>query len=195
MKNSSYSWIDKYISKSSISSIVEVGARDCIDTIKLVNQYKCPILSFEPVPSNIVICKNNLNSQKSQFTHLITFFDFALSDKNEKIPFFMIDETKYDNIGAGSFYEIDFACRQKSDPDYNKQSIQKKIFIETKKFSSLNYPSPTILLMDVQGAELKVIKGFENLLKKIKYIVFETCHRSTYKNGQSFELMNIFLKK
>ena len=49
--------------------------------------------------------------------------------------------------------------------------------------------------MDVQEAELSVLKSLGELLKKVKYIVFEASNKPTYKGGCSYKDIDDFLRE
>jgi len=123
MYESNYGWALPIISglKINISTIAEIGSRDALDGIFLSNFYNAKVDIFEPDPFNIVTCKKNIDQSKQRLN--LTFHGYALSNKTETVSFLSIDPTKYDNPGAGGFYEIDFSNRSKKDPDYKRESI------------------------------------------------------------------------
>lgn len=63
--------------------------------------------------------------------------------------------------------------------EYNNEIFPEDNFIEKKTrsldslMSEYNYPQPDLIKMDVQGAELDVIKGGLEVLKKTKYLILE----------------------
>jgi FkbM family methyltransferase len=121
-------------------------------------------------------------------------FNIALGNENKEVDFLSVDKEKYNNLGVGSLFEINFHNREKSDPDFNRESVQKKVQVELKKYSSLKLETPDLIAMDVQGAELDVLKGFENLLKKVKFIISESSISENYIGGSTFLEMHKYLK-
>jgi FkbM family methyltransferase len=195
MYDSNYNWALPIISDLNIkiNRVAEIGSRDALDGIFLAEFYSAKVDVFEPDPINIATCKKNISERQS--IPNLTFHDFALSNKNETVNFLSIDPTKYDNPGAGGFYEIDFNNRPKSDPDYKRGSIQKTVPVEAKRFDSLAIETPDLIAMDVQGAELVVLEGFGEKLKNVKAVILETSFSKNYIGGSNFLEVNDFLQK
>lgn len=195
MYKSNYGWALPIISglNTKISTIAEIGSRDALDGIFLAEFYNAKVDIFEPDPLNIVTCKRNIAQSRHGLN--LTFHDYALSNKTETVSFLSIDPTKYDNPGAGGFYEIDFSNRSKKDPDYKRDSIQKPISVEAKRFDALGIAAPELIAMDVQGAELVVLEGFGEMLKNVKIIILETSFSENYIGGSTFPEIHNFLKK
>ena len=63
---------------------------------------------------------------------------------------------------------------EKKRPRLQKKDVQKIIKLNQNKYTSLNLPIPDLLLIDVEGAEYEVLKGFDIDLSKIKFIVLES---------------------
>jgi FkbM family methyltransferase len=157
-------WDSKFLQHikniDNIKYICEVGSRYGDESIILSNIFKnANILSFECNPNTVNICKNKLLNYKN-----IKFFDYGLGCIETEEPFFSYNN---DNDGASSFLKrIDFNNTQKENG-----------YIKIKKLSSIlsdeNIQYINILCMDVQGYELNVLKGCENYLSKIEYIIME----------------------
>jgi FkbM family methyltransferase len=135
------------------------------------------------------------NLKKYEESLNIKFFNFALGSEDKNISFYAVDRDKYDNQGIGSFYKVNFDNRLRKDPDYKRGTVQKEINISQKKYESLQLTPPDLLAMDVQGAELEVLKGFEDQLKKIKIIILETSISDNYIGGASFIDVHKYLRK
>lgn len=54
---------------------------------------------------------------------------------------------------------------------------------------------PTLIAMDVQGAELAVLKGFGKKLKDVKAIILETSFTENYLGGSTFGEIDKFLSR
>jgi len=153
---------DRFLSKIKYkpSIIFEVGARYGDESIKLSNIFKeANIFSFECNPNTVNICKNNLRNYKN-----ITFIEHGLGEKNIKLPFYSFNDN---NDGASSFFK-------RLDGDKNQTNLEN---IEIKKLNKImknyNINKIDLLCMDVQGFELNILKGAEENIKKIKYIIME----------------------
>ena len=194
-KKSEYQWATDYILEYSpqINTIAEIGSRDGVDTIFLSELFQTKNnYIFEADPNLIDGINKNLKNHDYKSNYEV--FNIALGNENKEVNFLSVDKEKYNNLGVGSLFEINFHNREKSDPDFNRESVQKKVQVELKKYSSLKLETPDLIAMDVQGAELDVLKGFENLLKKVKFIISESSISENYIGGSTFLEMHKYLK-
>lgn len=194
-KKSEYQWATDYILEYSpqINTIAEIGSRDGVDTIFLSELFQTKNnYIFEADPNLIDGINKNLKNHDYKSNYEV--FNIALGNENKEVDFLSVDKEKYNNLGVGSLFEINFHNREKSDPDFNRESVQKKVQVELKKYSSLKLETPDLIAMDVQGAELDVLKGFENLLKKVKFIISESSISENYIGGSTFLEMHKYLK-
>ena len=194
-KKSEYQWATDYILEYSpqINTIAEIGSRDGVDTIFLSELFQTKNnYIFEADPNLIDGINKNLKNHDYKSNYEV--FNIALGNENKEVNFLSVDKEKYNNLGVGSLFEINFHNREKSDPDFNRESVQKKVQVKLKKYSSLKLETPDLIAMDVQGAELDVLKGFENLLKKVKFIISESSISENYIGGSTFLEMHKYLK-
>ena len=105
--SNNYDWSLIYLPYS-VSSIVEVGSRDALDAIRLSEYFGCKVISFEPNPKQFEICSENLENSGNK---LVELRSEALSNESSTMNFLVVDESKYDNTGSSSFFEIDFTNR------------------------------------------------------------------------------------
>jgi FkbM family methyltransferase len=143
---------------------------------------------FEPDPELGDLIRDNL--KKSKESTKKEFFNIALGEESRTVTFKSVDRSKYENLGVGSLYEINFDNREPTDADYKKESIQKDIEVEMKRYIDLDIDIPDLIAMDVQGAELSVLKGFEEKLKEVYAVILETSISENYKGGSTF--LNIY---
>lgn len=186
-----YTWSFPYI--NNIKVAFEVGSRDLLDANEIAGKYDCKVYSFECNPDCIREClKNNTDKR-------VSLIEKAVCEKDDKISFMAFDLSKYNNMGASSIYEIDFTSnRQINDPDYGRKNVQKKIEVDSCRlytFCKEQNIIPDAIFMDVQEAELSVLKSLGELLKKVKYIVFEASNVPTYKGGCSYKDIDEFLRE
>lgn len=144
-----------------VKTIFEVGARYGDESIELSKHFPdAHIYSFECNPLTIETCFNKLKYH----TQSITFMPFGLGDKNEERPFYSYIDN---NDGASSFLKrLDFESSQ----------IESGI-LKIRKLSDVvkeyNIPRIDLLCMDVQGYEVNVLKGSEDFIKNIRYVIIE----------------------
>lgn len=159
-------------------TIFDIGCCEGLDTIKYSRLFpNSKIYCFEPIPSNFELIKTNLESSNIKNANP---FQIALSDK----------------IGQAEFHLSSGEPEGKETEDWrfgNKSSSllppkKTKEVVPWLKFeNTINIPTDTIfnfcrknnldridfIHMDVQGAELMVLKGAEDLLSRIGMIWLE----------------------
>lgn len=148
---------------------------------------------FEPDPYNIPVCKKNIEAKNMQDCGGVELFEIALSDNTGIIDWYSVDPEKYNNPGASGMYMINFANRRANDPDKNRESIQKKYTVNASRYDDTSLPVPTLIAMDVKGAEFAVLKGFGNKLKDVKAIILETSFTENYLGGSTFGEIDKYL--
>ena len=156
-------WDDRFLQHLEINNIkiiFEIGARYGDETIKLSNVFtQANIYSFECNPLTINICQQNLSNMKN-----INFFAFGFGDKEELLPFYSY---MISNDGASSLYKrIDYDTTQKMTGCVKINKLNN--FVKEQNIDCID-----LLCMDVQGYELNILKGSENFIKNIKYIIME----------------------
>lgn len=138
------------------------------------------IYAFEPVPDSYTDCLF-----KSQFYKNISVFNLALTNFSGETSFFQVDpETSPDkNIGASSLLKFKEGLNGTM---FNQCWIQKEIKV---KAQTLNNWANTnkineidIIWIDVQGAELQVFQGGDDILKRTKVILTEVGLKPYYEN-------------
>ena len=84
-------------------------------------------------------------------------------------------------------------------PNYNRGTVQTEIEVEGTRLDSFmkdnNIENVDLLCIDLQGYELNAIKSLGEKLKKVKYIITETCIESIYIHGATFIELNEYLEK
>lgn len=73
-------------------------------------------------------------------------------------------------------------------PNSERFEIQNKIKIKAKNLSNIIKANPELkaIKIDVQGAELKVLKSAAEYIKQIEFFEIETSFRTMYENGSTF---------
>ena len=144
--------IDSYLQDNAV--ILDIGANIGSHTIYwAVERNAKKVYSFEPLPDTYRILNTNieLNSLKNR----VQTFNFALSDENCKG---VIDFYNKENIGGTSFKK------------YTNGDV------EFRQLDKINIPEKIDLIkIDVEGAEVLVLKGAkETIVKNKPIIVLET---------------------
>ena len=157
---SEYSWAFDYIRSYffELEVIAEIGSRDGLDAIDLAQTFKSKFnYVFEADPDLAKEIELKISNSKKESNFFL--YNLALGNQDKSVKFLAVDLEKYENKGVGSLFKINFNNREISDPDNNRQNVQKTIDVEMKRYSSLDLKTPDLIAMDVQGAELEVLKG------------------------------------
>jgi len=109
------------------------------------------VIAFDPVPSNIVRLKSNLNENGISAAAV---YELALGSTNEQMELKMSDDTAYASIHK---VEHDLG---------NGQVIQVSVKRLDDVWHERGRPAISFIKMDVEGAELEVIKGGEAMLSE-----------------------------
>lgn len=182
--------------------IFDIGACEGEDSIRYSKKYpNTTIYSFEPVPENFK--KLQVNIEKYECKNVIPFRQ-ALSDSNGHTSFHVSE-----GVPEGKQNSKDWTYGNKSSsilpPSdemgqyYSWLSFNKKIEVETKRLDSFckenNIPRIDIIHMDVQGAELMVLKGAGKMIKKVKMIWMEVEKVELYQNQPLKNEVENYMKK
>jgi len=156
-------WDPAFLNKleiNNIKTIFEVGARYGDETKKLNLIFpNSKIYCFECNPNTIEICKTNLKNIQN-----VSFYDFGLGHQETNLPFYSYINN---NDGASSFLKrIDYNSTQRETGIINIKQID--TFVREKNIDNID-----LLCMDVQGYELNILKGANNFIKNINYIIME----------------------
>ena len=142
------------------------------------------VYAFEPSPMNHKKLKKNL---KKFFPNNYLFSDKAISDSTGTINF-------YENnlpgtcslLKVGKLSESSYGMKTIESFECNTTSLDD--------FFSSSMPSKLALWIDVQGAEMKVLRGSTNTLKIVDFVFIEvSVVEETYKGGCTFDEIAEFL--
>ena len=197
----------KYIDKTKIEVIFEIGSRDCLDAINLHKYYGVKVYAFECNPLANEICKKNLKEQNITIDQ-VELIEKAIYNKNEEITFYPVDKTidaeKYKsnpdfvsiddttsaNIGASSIFKINEEYQKLKYKNKNYHQQNKEIKVNAIRLDSFmnerNIEKIDMICMDLQGSELMALQSLGNNISNINYIITELC-TSVKKNGKIIE--------
>ena len=177
-----------YIDFDTIKTIYDIGSRDCLQSLELLTAFPTSLIyAFEPNPESLSTCISNIGTNKQ-----ITLVPVAVSDVNGEISFFAQDtEKSYDvNIGVSSIYKL-----MDKTPN-NWQWVQKEIKVcslTLNNYISNKNPSPDLIWIDVQGAELAGFKGASDILPNVKAIFTEAGKIAYYHGHGMFNEIDTYL--
>lgn len=145
---------------NSESIVYSFGVGDSISFEKgIVSNFNCKVLCFDPT----TLAKNYM-SKIDYDKNLISFMEYGIWDKDEKVKFFYQDENKRDNTGGSIL---------------NQFKTSSYVILQCYKLKTLmkqnNHSNIDILKLDIEGAANQVLKNVvdENILPKQIVAEFE----------------------
>jgi len=190
---------DKYLNPLDVKVALDVGSRDAKIAIGLSNHYeKAKIYAFECNPMAVEICRKNIEAHgKVTCDNKVVLFDKAVSDINGPITFYNVSPARTitphadGNIGASSIFKAN--NQYPYEKYYQEETIVESLTIE-KWMEDNQIKEIDLIWMDLQGAELKALKGLEGLNKKVKLIYTEVNYKQMYKGAPLFDEVNRYLR-
>jgi FkbM family methyltransferase len=179
-------WYKKDMRKN----ILFIGANDMREIGKYVNKYKNGLF-IEAIDYTYERLKHNLLTAKSYNTNYIAINSLVTSEKNKIYTFNIFNNDEM----SSSIYK---PTSKKTDiwpgvcVKETKQIISTTIedILKEHQWENLQYD----VILDVQGAELEVLKGFgKDNLKNITNLIVEASAEALYEGGVLFEELNTFL--
>jgi FkbM family methyltransferase len=135
--------ICRYLSPEAI--YVDVGSNLGYHAVSVSEKVKCPVVAFEPHPSNFVLAAYNCNDKNIKIYHA------GLSDSSSTVV--------YDDLEH--FSTVDNTDLEKSETE-----------TPLVKLDDLDVPFVTVMRIDVEKDSIKIIKGAIGQITKFKPIVF-----------------------
>lgn len=181
-----------YLGIEKIRTIVEVGARDCQETLGLYEKFpQALIYSFECNPATLPKCREAVQNIKN--IHLV---EKAISDTNGRIKFRPIDQEQTKttwtdgNPGASSIFKASgkYTVETYVQKEIEVESVTLQSFMEDRKLDTID-----ILWMDIQGAEIMALRGLGIKIHDVKIIHTEVNFLEIYSGQPLFEDVYSFL--
>ena len=161
-------FINKY--KKEIKILAQVGAHFGQE-IRIFQKYNFDkIILFEPNTEAVEVLIDKSKDFKN-----IQIYPFALGNTNKKNDMYYSSENK----GQSSSF-LAPEIHKKVQPNIK---FQEKRLVEIKKFEDLNISRVDFLIMDVQGFELEVLKGFGKKINELKFLFTEVNRDNLYSNN------------
>ena len=182
-----YKKLEKIFNSITIDCAIDCGFHLGFYSKKIlkIKSFNGDIYGFEP--NNDIY---NLSTKKFYKNKNINLFNYAVSNKNEITDFF---------ITAGSQFSSLYKPVDTYHKNINKKSeihdIVKVNNIRLDSLQNLFIYNTIFLKIDVQGGEIQVLEGIENLLHKIVGIQLEASFEPIYSNYSSFFKINEWMFK
>ena len=168
---------------SASRSVVHVGA-NCGQERFLYEAFGVSVLWIEALPEVFLLLQKNLRGFKNQ----VALRALVSDEAGQRVQFRVAS-----NWASSSMF--DFALHQNVWPDVKMQSM---ITLETQTLDDLIEPSRRdidAIVLDVQGAELKVLKGARKQLNSIRFVKAEAADFNAYQGGCTEKELIPFLAK
>lgn len=152
--------------------IIEIGAYDCQESLKFTHLFpNADITAFECSPKLIDSCKHN-------------------SSKSDRIT--LVEKMVTDTPGDTTFYDCSGGVSSMCRPKYDKHRL---INVSTTRMDQyLDDSEVDFLWIDVQGAELNVLRSFGDKLKNVNTIYCEVdIYKHRYDSDSTLDSVNDFL--
>lgn len=173
-----FAHIADIVDLDSLKTVMEIGSWDALDSMELATLLpSANVHIFEAAADNIPKCNSNLAQLDSATRKRIKLWNMAGNDRTGLMEFNAVDiansQTKY-NMGVGSKYKL---IPGMEGGFINEHWAQKTVKVWGYKLDdwrkAYNIPSIDAIWMDVQGAELDVLKGAADSLADTRVIMTE----------------------
>ncbi len=173
--------------------ICEVGSRDAADGLELLRALQGSHLHlFEANPDTVPICEEAI--WNSGLGEKVTLTPQAVSDSVGTVKFYPVDPERSEqkDQGFSSMFQVsgEYTKRRKS-------IVQKEIEVESTTLDRYfqEKPKPEVLWIDVEGAELLVLNGAEEVLKSVRVLQLEVGFRAMHQGRPLFWELDKWLGK
>lgn len=174
----------KWLEKAGIATILDVGAHQGEFASAVLRVLpKVRVYSFEP----LLDCHEKL-ARRFAGNDRLTSFNLALSDAPGKATFHRSSFTK-----SSSLLPMAALHREAFPWTAGSTSIEVPLDTLDRVTEKIALTAPVLLKIDVQGAELKVLGGAKETLKKIAHVLVEASFASLYEGQPPFDQLYRFL--
>lgn len=159
------------------TTVLDVGAnvgQFAVASAKLFPNVR--VHSFEPVPDCAERLRNNVSGLEN-----VTVHPFALGDAEGEVPFH-VNAYSY----SSSVLPLAQAHRNTFPDARETQVIKVKVSTLDQVFANVEFQSPVLLKLDVQGYEAQTLRGGLETLKRVDYVVLETSFKPMYEGEPLF---------
>jgi FkbM family methyltransferase len=162
--------------------VVHVGGHRG-EEAKIYSDFGLRVLWFEGLPEYFTI----LNDEISQYPKQKALNYFLSDSKESKVPFYLSNNDR----NSSSFFRFGTAMNQKD------LAMDAKILVETERLDGILSAESLVpfnhLVIDVQGAELSVLKGAGNLISCFSTLKIEVSTRAVYEGAALYDEVATYL--
>lgn len=185
-----HSLITDIIFRNGQGTFLDIGANIGLSSVPVASHHRVTCLAFEPDPTNYAFLKNNI--KRNDVDDLVHPHNLALYDSATELEM----ELSPDNLG-------DHRVRASGAPpaaaeafnESQRQVIKIKAARLDDVLNAYTLRPPVVAKLDVQGAELHVLRGAIQTLQKIDFIVLEFWPYGLARSGASVDELFDFFKR
>ena len=193
--------IDDRIDFGNFKVCFDIGSRDLNESVSLATAFEtADIYAFEASPDCISMCHNTYQVLTESIRNRIHLNPCAVNDVSGEISFFPLDTEK--SRQSWGNYNYGVASKLKlidglNGTFLNEYWVQKEIKVQAVSLDDFcrnnEIAGPDLIWMDVQGAELDVLRGASSVLSHTKIIMTEAGIKPYYDGHSLYTDINEFL--
>ena len=185
-----HSLITDVIFRDAQGTFLDIGANIGLTCVPVASRHRVTCIAFEPDPTNYAFLKGNIT--RNGVDDLVRSYNLALFDSSSELEM----ELSPDNLGDHRVRSSD--ARPPTEEAFN-ESQRRVIKIKAERLDEIlrdaQLSQPVIAKLDVQGAELHVLRGGEETLQYIDLMVLEFWPYGLARAGASTdELFEYFMR-
>tara|TARA_Y100000389_G_scaffold106009_1_gene102915 strand:+ start:1236 stop:2054 length:819 start_codon:yes stop_codon:yes gene_type:complete len=168
------------LKKYDIDTLIHVGGHrgQEVDFYKSLNLDK--VIYFEPVESFALDIEKKIKSLDN-----FELYKLALGSEDTEVDIFVADKGENDDTGSTSILE----------PRKSKITFSTTEKVKVRKLSSLDIKNFDCAVVDTQGYELEVLKGFEDEISNFKFLIMEFSTIEGYIGRVVYKDLNKYLNE
>ena len=170
-------WLLGKTELGSVRQVLDIGSWHLCQSIQFSVIFQNAIIdAFEPVPDSYQLCLSERDKIEAQKKNRIRVHNGALSNAAGEISFYPVDAelSSEPNVGASSMFKFKEGL---NGTPFGQRLVQKEIKVQADTLDNWcvrnHVSSVDIMWVDVQGSELLVFQGADNILKNTRIIMTE----------------------
>lgn len=160
--------LSEHIFKNNYGTYLDIGANIGLTAIPLALKREITIYAFEPEPTNYFLLRKNIFSNAVESK--ISALNCALYSQQGTLDF----EISNENMGD---HRVRISSSNGAKNNVYGETTRSVIQVNAEKLDNMldadKLSHPIAIKIDTQGAELQVLKGAANFLKKVDYLIIE----------------------
>ncbi|MDO9530342.1 MAG: FkbM family methyltransferase [Syntrophales bacterium] len=168
-------------------TILDIGCNDGSTTLRFLEIFDSPkIFCFEPDPRAASRFKNKIGNRKE-----VSFYEYAISDRDGEETFYMSGGQGSKIMPEGWDYSGSIRKPKNHLIVHPWCKFEKEIIVKTKRLDTWckeqEIDRIDFIWLDVQGAEIDVIRGGRSSLKNTRYLYTEYSNKELYEGQLSLK--------